>query len=370
MRMLAVLSRDLRRMLRNPWTLFGAVLMPLLYLFILGNSLQGPITGLRLGIVVEDEGPQTRNLLGALQAVQNGPGTVILVAVPDAARGMEQLRQGELSGLLVVPPRFSSDLSRGRAAQLGLFVDNVDAIAAGAVAAAVNGVLPALHSPLARFEVHLGPAQVRTQELYPKVDYDTSLVPAVVVMAIFMGTMISGGFNLVMDRFLGVHESYLSTPLRRMDIALGVLGSGTLVTLVSSTVVLTAGLLATGGAVHGGPAAYLLLFGVQLTTTIGLLAMMMVVMGRARHPRVSGLIGGFLNVILFFPSGALYPIDSFPGWLRAFAHVNPETHAIAALKAVLFRGGDLAAATQHVGFLVLFAVAMLALATITLKRTL
>ncbi len=370
MRILAVLERDLRRMLRNPFTLMGSVIMPLLYLMILGNSLQGPITGLRLGVVVFDEGPQARNLMGALQAVQNGPGTVVLVAVPDQAEGMARLRGGDLSGLLVVPPRFSADLSQGVAAAAGLYVDNVDAVAASAVMAAVTGTLPALRAPLARFELHLGPAQVRTEEIYPRVDYDTSLVPGVVVMAIFMATMISGGFNLVMDRFLGVHESYLSTPLRRMDLALGVLGSGTLLTMVTSSVVMWLGLLLTGGRVHGGGIGYLLLVLVQVLTTLGLLAMMMVVMARAGHPRVSGLIGGFLNVILFFPSGALYPVQSFPGWLRAFARVNPETHAIAALKAILFRGGDLVAAGQHVVFLVGFAGAMLLLATLTMKRTL
>jgi ABC-type multidrug transport system permease subunit len=67
------------------------------------------------------------------------------------------------------------------------------------------------------------------------------------------------------------------------------------------------------------------------------------------------------------PSGAL---SSFPTWLRAFARVDPETHAVAALKAILFRGGDLAAAGTHVGFLALFAAVMLGLAMMTMKRTL
>ncbi len=370
MKTLAVLERDLRRMLRNPMTLFSAILMPLLYLVILGNSLQGPIKGLPLGVVCFDRGPDARALLGALQAVERGPHTIRLVSLSDPQHGMSLLRSGELSGFLVVPQRFSSDLARGAAPAIGLFVDNVDALAAGALEAAVMGTLPALKQPLARFELHLGGPRVLPQEIYPRVDYDTSLVPAVVVMAIFMGSMIAGGFNLVMDRFLGVHESYLSTPLRRLDIALGVLGSGTLVTLISSSVVLWSGLLITGGRVHGGLAGYLALLSVQLLTTFGLLAMMMAVLGRATHPRISGVLGGFLNVILFFPSGALYPLASFPPWLRTIAWIDPETHAIAALKAVLFRGGDLRAAGGHVMFLAAFTLAMTIVATTSLKRTL
>ncbi|HEX7671214.1 MAG TPA: ABC transporter permease, partial [Polyangiaceae bacterium] len=188
--------------------------------------------------------------------------------------------------------------------------------------------------------------------------------------SIFMATMIAGAFNMVMDRFLGVHEAYLSTPLRRVDLNLGVLLSGTTTMFLSSGLVFAIGVLATGARVHGGPFAYALIVVVILLTGLGLLAMTMALLSRAAHPRIVGLVNGFLNIIFFFPSGALYPIQSFPPWLRAFARVNPEMHAVAALKAVLFRGGDLAAASAHVGFLAVFTVVMLLLSTVTMKRTL
>lgn len=370
MRIWAVMTRDLLRISRNPVSLASAVLLPILYLLILGNSLQGPLTGLPLGVVNLDQGPQARALLGALQALAHGPATVVLVPLHDPETGFAQLHDGEISGLLIVPESFSRDLSRGEAAAAGLYVDNVDAIAATAIAGAVNGALTALHQPLARFERHLGEAQVRAQEIYPRVDYDTSLIPGVVVLSIFMGSMITGAFNLVMDRFLGVHESYLSTPLRRSDINLGVLLSGTVVTLASSGLVLVIGFLITGSVVHGGPLGYLAVAGVVVLTALGLLAMMMAILGRANHPRITGVVGGFLNIILFFPSGALYPPASFPPWLRVFSRIDPETHAVAALKAILFRAGDLSAAGQHVAWLAVFAAAMLLLSTFTLKRTL
>ena len=370
MRVWAVMTRDLLRISRNPVALVSAVILPILYLVILGNSLQGPLTGLRLGVVSLDQGPQARALLGALQAVAHGPATVVLEPLENPEVGFARLRDGEISGLLVIPPGFSRDLSRGVSAAAGLYVDNVDAIAAAAIQSAVTGALLALHQPVARFERHLGDAQVRTQELYPRVDYDTSLIPGVVVLSIFMGSMITGAFNVVMDRFLGVHESYLSTPLRRSDINLGVLLSGTVVTLASSGLVLVIGFAITGSVVHGGVLGYLALIGVVVLTALGLLAMMMVILGRANHPRITGVVSGFLNIILFFPSGALYPLASFPPWLRAFAHVDPETHAVAALKAILFRGGDVSAAGQHVLWLGGFAAAMLLLSTFTLKRTL
>ena len=189
-------------------------------------------------------------------------------------------------------------------------------------------------------------------------------------MSLFMGSMLSGAFNLIMDRFLGVHESYLSTPLRKLDINLGILLSGTIVTMVSSSLVLGIGMQITGARIHGGLAGYAAMFGLMVLTGLGMLAMTMTIMGRAGHPRIAGIINGFLSVILFFPSGALYPLASFPPWLRAFAHLDPETHAVAALKAILFRGGDISAAGAHVGWLAVFTVGMLLVSTLTMKRTL
>lgn len=370
MKIWAVMQRDLLRMLRNPFALFSAVLLPLVYLFILGNSLQGPLTRLPVGVVVLDRGPETRRLLGALQAIEHGPKTLSLERMSDVANAMRRLHEGELSAVVVIPRHFSADLEQGLAASVGLFVDNVDAIAATAIESAVQGALPAVNRALARFETHLGPATLRPQEIYARVDYDASLVPGVVVLSVFMASMLAGAFNMVMDRFLGVHEAYLSTPLRRLDLNVGMLLSGTAVSFLSSSVVLGIGLLATGVRIHGGAPAYLLTAGVVLLTGLGMLAMTMAVLGRAGHPRIVGFVNGFLNIIFFFPSGALYPIQSFPPWLRAFAHVNPETHAIAALKAVLFRGGDLVAASRHVAFLLAFAAVMLLVSTLVTKRTL
>jgi ABC-2 type transport system permease protein len=366
----AVMLRDLLRLTRNPITLVSTVVLPLLYLFVLGNSLQGPLTGLRLGLVALDDGPQARALYGGLQAVASGPRTFELVSFRDPLRGLQALHDGDVEGVVVVPVDFSRRASHGLDVAAGLFVDNVDAISATTLEQSVAGAVAALREPVVRFETHQTPPRVHAQEIYPRVDYDTSLVPGVVVLSIFMASMITGAFNIVMDRFLGVHEAYLSTPLRRVDINVGVLLSGTLVTVASSATVLTVGLLGTGARVHGGPGGWLVLAATVVVTGLGMLAMMMLILGRASHPRVTGVVSGVLNILLFFPSGALYPIQSFPAWLRAFALVNPETHAVAALKSLLFRGGNVTAATTHLAFLGAFTVVMLLASTATLKRTL
>jgi len=177
-------------------------------------------------------------------------------------------------------------------------------------------------------------------------------------------------FNWVMDKFMGMTECYLVTPLSRWNIAAGILGSGVTITSIAGVTVLFLGLLITRGRIEGGLPALLTLIAIIVITSTGLLAMTFSILGRASHPRLVGTFAGFLNVILFFPSGAIYPIESFPPWLKAFARYNPETHAVSALKSILFKGADLAAVTRDITFLLIFMTVTLALASISFKRTL
>ena len=50
-RLLAVIERDLKKFRRNPVVLAMSILMPIIYLLILGNSFQGKLTSLPVVVV-------------------------------------------------------------------------------------------------------------------------------------------------------------------------------------------------------------------------------------------------------------------------------------------------------------------------------
>ena len=73
---------------------------------------------------------------------------------------------------------------------------------------------------------------------------------------------------------------------------------------------------------------------------------------------------------LFSPSGAIYPINAFPGWLKAIAIVDPFSYAVHGFKALLLKEAGITAIWHDMLFLSLFAVGTMALATALFKRTL
>lgn len=367
----AVMRRDLLKLGRNPMTILITVLLPIIYLVIFGNSFQGVLKNLPLVIVSHDNGPYAIRVMEQMQAIAAGPKTIIVTYATNTDAAIRDVRVGRYKGALVIPPDFSRSIIEGRVGELGLFTDNVDAISAGTLEEIISQSTTAIRTGFVTARVpKLNLIVLRPSNLFTTVDYDRSLIPGVIVMALFMGSLTSGVFNWVMDSFMGVTECYLVTPLSRWNLAAGVLGSSVLVTSVASIVVLMLGLLITGATVTGGLPAMLMLVGVIVIGATGILGMTFVLLARANNPRVVGASAGFLNVILFFPSGAVYPVESFPHWLRVFARYNPETHAVSALKSILFKGADFAAVSDDLAFLAIFTAVMLVGASMTVKRTL
>jgi ABC-2 type transport system permease protein/oleandomycin transport system permease protein len=109
---------------------------------------------------------------------------------------------------------------------------------------------------------------------------------------------------------------------------------------------------------HAGPVAALA--AVVLAVAIGIaFSWIFALLGLlVRDPESAG-IGGLLAVIpLIFLSSTFVPVATFPGWLQAFAKVNPITVTVNALRSLCL-GGPTA---THVWQALLWTAALVALA--------
>jgi ABC-2 type transport system permease protein len=369
-KLLAVVDRDLKKFRRNPVSLAMSILMPIIYLVILGNSFQGKLQALPLVVVNQDPGPQARSIMESLRAIEAGPKTLTITMIQNEKEAIEGVRKGTYKAGLIIPSDFSQKAALKGRPEVGLFLDNTDSISSETIRSAIIGALGGIDFDYVSIREKTDKVLLRDSNLYKQVDYFQSLVPGVVIMAIFLGTLTTGAFNLVMDKFLGVDESYLLTPLSKSDIVGGLIISGLLVTTIIAVLILSVSMVITGITFSKSLEQFGSIFIVIVLTTLSLLSLMFVILGRFDHPRIVGILSGFMNVILFFPSGAIYPIASFPPWLKAFAKVNPEAYAVKALKSILFKGADLGTIFVDVAFLAVFTAVMMTAAIVTFKRTL
>ena len=107
-----------------------------------------------------------------------------------------------------------------------------------------------------------------------------------------------------------------------------------------------------------------------VATSFAFNAMMFLMMVRVEDPLVPRAMFGILNTLLYFPSGAVYPIQAFPVWLRALARVDPFTYAVHGFKAVLLKEANFSAIVPDLLFLFAIGTIALILATKLFKRSL
>ncbi len=81
-------------------------------------------------------------------------------------------------------------------------------------------------------------------------------------------------------------------------------------------------------------------------------------------------IFGVLNTLLYFPSGAVYPQQAFPGWMQAIAVADPFTYAVHAFKSLLLKGTGFGAIGYDLAVLMIFSTVAMTAATLLFKRSL
>jgi ABC-2 type transport system permease protein len=162
----------------------------------------------------------------------------------------------------------------------------------------------------------------------------------------------------------------LVTPITKLELVAGLnvagafkaMGAGLVLTVIGS---LIAG---EGNAFHAANLIWLLLL--IAFTSFAFVSMMFLIMVRINDPLVPRAIFGILNTLLYFPSGAIYPINAFPKWLQWIAKVDPFSYSVHGFKAVLLKGVGLAAIWQDLLYLGVFAITTFLLSSMLFKRTL
>jgi ABC-2 type transport system permease protein/oleandomycin transport system permease protein len=164
-------------------------------------------------------------------------------------------------------------------------------------------------------------------------------LPGIWVLSIAFGAS-QTGVAIADDLTTGMIDRFRALPMTRSAVLAGRTTADAVRNLFV-LILMTAIAYAIGFRFHAGPGAALaavglaLLIGVAFSWIFALLGLLV------RDPESAG-IGGLLAVIpLVFTSSTFVPVATFPGWLQAFAKVNPITVTVDALR-VLCLGGPTA----------------------------
>jgi ABC-2 type transport system permease protein len=353
---LAICQRAYLTLWRQPVLLISTMLFPVVYLAILGNALNRQLVNLPLAVVDEAGNSLATECRRGVLALQTGRSLVVAAFPADRDEALRDLRHGRYRGVWILPYGLSA---RGPApAFIG---DNTDRFSYETLEAALADI----------WRDATGARSVAAEsarlEAYPYLDYLTYLGPAVVCLAIFMGSMVAGGLQVIEDRMYGYHEGYLVTPVSTGAIVTGHMLAGTLVASLAGALVLIVIMLftplpmSTPEALGGGLVTVFL-------TALAISALWFLLFARARKTSVLRGMFGIINVLVFFPSGALYPVESYPKWLRMISDADPLTYGVAALRDLLLRGASVESCYPEWLFLLTFSLVCGVLTQVLFRR--
>jgi ABC-2 type transport system permease protein len=373
----AILERELRRF-RRSWLLIAFTMIgPLLQLVVLGYAFGGTLHGLRVAVVDQDHGAAAVRLHALAGAVAAGPRTFTTLPYAGEAAALADLHAGRVDGVLTIPPGFSRRVLTRDDPQVGFVENNTDRFVSGTLAAVLGDLLAALGAGRAgpgRLGVVSRPLDTAPRlavvELFPYVPYIQYLLPGTIVLAIFTMVMLGGAFSFIDDKLLGIHEGYLVTPVTKLELVAGFNLSGAVKAISAGSVLTAVGMVVAGIPHPLAPLRLLELEVVIALTALALVSVMFMLLARVSNPMIPRIASMLLNTLLFFPSGAVYPIQAFPAWMRAISVVDPFTYAVHALRSLLLTDAGLAAVLPDLAVLAGFAVVAMGLAAITFRRTL
>jgi ABC-2 type transport system permease protein len=365
----AIIERELRRFRRSPFLIIMSLIFPLIQLIVLGYAFGGNVKDLTVAIVDQDGGVpavRVRELAGAVAANAR---TFHTITYGDEGAALDDLRAGRVNGVLTIPPDYSRRVLANREPRLAVIQDNTDNFVAATMAASMGGLVSGLNEK-PHEERTFTSTRLDVVEMYPYIPYIQYLLPGSIVMSIFMMVMIGGGIIFIDDKARGLHEGYLVTPIKRLELIAGFNISGTIKAVLAGFVLMTIGSIIAGVPNALDPLRMLKMSVVIIITALALVSMMFLIMVRVKDPLMPRAIFGVLNTLLYFPSGAVYPQQAFPGWMKVIAAVDPFTYAVHAFKSLLLKNTGFGAIGFDFAFLAVFSIVTMTSATLLFKRTL
>jgi len=168
----------------------------------------------------------------------------------------------------------------------------------------------------------------------PGLSYQQLIFPGIIAQTLLFTAMFMG-ISVIWDRDFGFLKEVLVAPVSRFTLFLGKMVGDSTDALIQGIIVFALGLVLGIGV---DPIAFLAALPVMLLITFGLVSIGLTIASFMGSLESFGAIQSFINLPLFFLSGALFPIPNLPDWLQVAAKVNPLSYGVDALKTIILGG--------------------------------
>ncbi|MBE9193440.1 ABC transporter permease [Gloeocapsopsis crepidinum LEGE 06123] len=355
----ALCIKEVNQILRNKQLLFLLLFPPTIQLLIFGFALNADVQNLKLGIVDYANTYESRELVAALTENQIFIPHNYSLSQEEIA---QQVRLGQITAGLVIPPEFNRNLAQNKTAEVQIFIDGVDANTAGIASGYAAQIINQYSRSL---DENPTPPLVQAQSVFfynPGLLSSWFLVPGVLGTVITLTSTLVSSTTLVREKDSGTLEQLLMTPADAWEILLAKIAPLFVLLMGDILLALSVARIVFRVPLQGSLLLFLALGGLYLFVGIGVGLMLATL---AKNQQQVVLTSFFINLPLIQLSGAIAPIESMPVFFQYLSLLNPLRHFVAISRGILLKGVGIDILFPHVLALFTFVVVLL---TVSINR--
>lgn len=206
----------------------------------------------------------------------------------------------------------------------------------------------------------------------PGLSYQQVIFPGIVGQTLLFTSMFMG-ISVIWDKEFGFMKEILVAPISRFSLFLGKMVGDSTDAFIQGIIVFVIGI---GLGIPIDPVTFLLALPIMVLITFGLVSIGLTIASFMGSLESFGAIQTFINLPLFFLSGAIFPLKgpgiSLPSWLTVASAVNPLTYGVDALRNVTLGGAWVTLQIQplwvDLGVVALFDLIMIGIGTWAFTR--
>lgn len=358
-RILAFARKEVLEIVRDPITVWIALFMPLVMLFLFGVALSFDVKDAPLLVVDHDKSAASRALADQFLNTSYFK----LAGAPDDERAAEHaLMKGEARAVLSIPPDFGRRLARRETAPVEFVVDGTYASTAAVVSAYGRAIIYAF--PRGSLDL---PIQPEVRVWYnPQLRSRDFIVPGLFAVILMAFPPLLTALAVTREKELGTIAQIYASPLTKTEFVIGKLAPYAAIAFIQLAIVLAGGFLLFKTPMHGSLALLTGLGVIYVLTTvsIGLLISTLV------RTQVAAMLVTLIVTLMpsFLFSGFIYPIFTMPKFFQGYSQRIPTMYFVNISRGIVMRGAGMAEVWPNVAILIGYTAVVLVLATLLLKK--
>ncbi|MGQ9587130.1 MAG: ABC transporter permease [Thermoplasmata archaeon] len=377
--------KDLLEFSRSKLRVVMLILMPLFMMMMVGfifpteNSLKHQPVALANQDVAVNGTSLGGRFVAQLEAVNNQTGMMDLRPAEGFDDIKAMIQDGQVSGGIIVPSTFTSDILAGRQGNVVIMTDQSNPQMSSIMQGVLTQVIEQLGTQLAAYNLNLtygipleetpaviNPYKVETRGIVPgNPNYFEFVAPGIMAMVVMMSLMTGLPHAISYEKDMGTLDGMLVAPTSRWSIILGKVMAQTTRGLVQGFIILLLSVLLFGVVVQGSILLVLLLI---LLTVFSFVGLGILITSFADKEETATMVMMTLMFPMMFLSGVFFPIQQMPSYMQTLASFLPLTYAASAMRKVMVLGAGTQAIVADVMVLAVFGSVLLAVAVPLFKR--